>query len=284
MTKTIGNPLSWAAQAVGATGSQLAETVSEIGGTEADPPLVHDLIWEDLAYALRAGWGDTMTFRGDAVFLALVYPMIGITLINLSFHAGLIPMILPLLAAFALLGPVAAVGLYELSRRREAGLDTSWVHAWDVFRAPRFGAIAALAVGLLVIAMVWMLLAAKIYAATLGPEAPASLGAFIGDVFTTWAGWQMILLGGLTGGALAVLVLAISVVSFPMLLDRDVGLPVAVVTSVRVLRRNPVVILGWGAIVLGLLALGSLPMLLGLVIVLPVLGHGTWHLYRRAVG
>lgn len=285
MTQTIGNPLSWTAKAVGATGSHLAETASGIGsGVDAHPPKVRVLTRDDIHYALRAGWEDMQALRADALCLVAIYPLIGITLIVMSFHAGLIPMIVPLITGFALLGPVASVGLYEMSRRREAGLDTKWSDAFDVLRSPSFGAIAALALYLGVMMLIWMLLAAEIYGATLGPEPPASVAAFIGDVFTTVRGWEMIVLGGITGGVLALTVLAVSVVSFPLLLDRKVGLPVAVVTSVQVTRENPGVILGWGGIVLGALVLGALPFLLGLVIVLPVLGHATWHLYRRAAG
>lgn len=284
MTQTIGNPLSWTARAVGATGSHLAETASGIGsGVDAHPPRVRVLTRDDIHYALRAGWEDMQALRADALCLVAVYPLIGITLIVMSFHAGLIPMIVPLITGFALLGPVASVGLYEMSRRREAGLDTRWSDAFDVLRSPSFGAIAALALYLGVMMLIWMLLAAEIYGATLGPEPPASVATFIGDVFTTVRGWEMIVLGAITGGVLALTVLAVSVVSFPLLLDRRVGLPVAVVTSVQVTRENPGVILGWGGIVLGALVLGALPFLLGLVIVLPVLGHATWHLYRRAV-
>ena len=117
----------------------------------------------------------------------------------------------------------------------------------------------------------------------MGPEAPVSTTAFLRDALTTGAGWAMILIGMATGFVFAMVVLAISVVSFPLLLDRNVGLPVAVVTSVRVATRNPRAICAWGLIVAVSLALGSLPAFLGLIIVLPVLGHATWHLYRLAV-
>ncbi|QEW18433.1 putative integral membrane protein [Marinibacterium anthonyi] len=284
MTQTIGNPLSWTARAVGATGAHLAETATEIGsGIDAHPPKVRVLTRDDIVFALRAGWEDMQALRADALCLVAIYPLIGLTLIAMSFQAGLIPMIVPLIAGFALLGPVASVGLYEMSRRREAGLDVHWSDGFAVLRSPSFGAIAALALYLGVMMVLWMLLAAEIYAATLGPEPPASVAAFVGDAFTTLRGWEMIVLGAIVGGALALAVLAVSVVSFPLLVDRKVGLPVAVVTSVRVTRENPGVILGWGCIVLVALVLGALPFLLGLVIVLPVLGHATWHLYRRAV-
>ena len=285
MTNTIGNPLSWTAQAVGAPGSHLADTAGELGGHLDDsPPRVQLLTRDDIRHALQAGWEDMTALRADALTLVAVYPLIGITLIAMSFNAGLIPLIVPLITGFALLGPVAAVGLEEMSRRREQGLDPRWSDAFAVMRAPSFGAIAVLGLYLAGTMLVWMLLAAQIYGATLGPEPPASIGAFLTAAFTTWAGWKMVVIGVVAGAVLAFVVLAISVVSFPLLLDRKVGLPVAVVTSIRVTQQNPGVILGWGAIVITLLVLGSIPFLLGLVVVLPLLGHSTWHLYRRAVG
>src|SRR5262249_37451426 len=112
---------------------------------------------------------------------------------------------------------------------------------------------------------------------------PASISQFINDVLTTPAGWNLIIVGNVVGFLFAVLVLMISVVSFPLLLDRDVGAAVAMVTSVRAVLTNPVTMAVWGLIVAALLLLGSLPFFLGLTVVLPVLGHATWHLYRRVV-
>jgi uncharacterized membrane protein len=122
-----------------------------------------------------------------------------------------------------------------------------------------------------------------IFALTLGPAEPVSIGAFARDVFTTSAGWTMIVAGVGVGFLFAVLAMAISVVSFPMLIDRDVGLDTAIATSVRAVKQNPVPMAAWGLIVAASLVLGSIPLFIGLVAVVPILGHATWHLYRRLV-
>ena len=140
-----------------------------------------------------------------------------------------------------------------------------------------------LGLALLAIFFVWLAAADAIYAATLGPEPPTSFATFLRDVFTTTAGGVMIVVGIFVGFLFALLVLAISVVSFPLLLDRDVGLPTAVLTSLRAVAANPGPMAAWGLIVAAGLALGSIPLFLGLAIVVPVLGHATWHLYRKVI-
>jgi uncharacterized membrane protein len=163
------------------------------------------------------------------------------------------------------------------------GVEPSWAHAFEVVKHPAFGAILALGLMLGGVFVVWLLTANGIYYATLGPESPASVGAFFRETFTTAAGWTMIVVGFDVGFLLALLVLMISVVSFPMLVDRDVGIHTAIETSVSAVLANPVPMAAWGLIVAAGLVLGSLPLFLGLIFVVPILGHATWHLYRRVV-
>jgi uncharacterized membrane protein len=232
---------------------------------------------------LARGFSDFGAYRTDVIFLCLIYPIIGIVLARLTFGYEMLPLLFPLASGFALVGPVAAVGLYEMSRRREQGVEIGWADAFAVVRSPAFGAILVLGLVLLAIFLVWLLAAQLIYQLTLGPEPPVSIAAFVRDVFTTSAGWAMIVVGVCVGFFFALLVLTISVISFPLLLDRDVGLYAAVLTSIRAVVGNPVSMGIWGLIVAAGLVIGSIPAFLGLIIIMPVLGHGTWHLYRKVV-
>lgn len=283
MTDTIGNPLSWGIRTLGAAGHEIGAAAREMGSGGVGLPEVRRIRAEDLRAALRLGIADLVALRSDVIIAALIYPIAGACLVWLAFQRELLALVFPLLSGFTLVGPAAAVGFYEMSRRREAGQPVGWGDAFAVLGAPRFRAILALALGHLVVFLLWILTAHLIAEATIGETAPTSAGAFAAAVLTTPQGWAMMAIGLPAGFVFAALVLTASAVSFPLLLDRPVGLPVAVVTSVRVARKNPMTIALWGLIVAGGIVLGSLALLVGLALVLPVLGHATWHLYRRAV-
>lgn len=281
--KTIGNPVSWTLDALAGSSKYVADAANEIGSHEVAAPQVAHLEIEDLKVALAKGYDDFRAFRTDVMFLVALYPIIGICLAAFAFNRDFLPLLFPLMSGFAIIGPVAATGLYEMSRRREKGEDAGWGAAFSAFGSPAIGAILTLGIYLLVVFVAWMLTAALIYNVTLGPGAPASLQGFLADVFTTGAGWVMLIVGCAVGFVFAALTLAISIVSIPLLLHRHVGVPVAIATSMEVARKNPVPVAAWGLIVAASLVIGTIPLFLGLVFVLPILGHATWHLYRRAV-
>jgi uncharacterized membrane protein len=246
-------------------------------------PVVRRITPSDLLQSLARGLDDFAATPSHAIFLCVIYPLLGIFLIAIMLGNSMLPLAFPIAAGFALIGPLAAIGLYELSRRREAGLESSSSHALDVLHSPSLGAIVALGVLLMAIFLIWLAVADAIYVANFGYAAPASVRQFVSDVFSTPAGWTLIVVGTGVGFLFAVLVLTIGAISFPLLLDRDVGAAVALLTSIRVVAANPVTMALWGFIVAALLAIGSIPFFLGLTVVMPVLGHATWHLYRKAV-
>jgi uncharacterized membrane protein len=247
-------------------------------------PLVRRISTSDLYYALARGYDDFAAFPSHGVFLCLIYPVVGILLFGWTLGTlSLLPLAIPIAAGFALVGPVAAIGLYELSRRREAGLDSSPSHAFDVLHSPSLPAVITLSVLLMAIYLIWLVVAYGLYTVIFGDAAPASIEQFIADWLTTPRGWTLIIVRWGIGFLFAALVLSISAISFPLLLDRDVGAGVAMHTSLRVMAANPVAMALWGFIVAALLAIGSIPFFVGLAVVLPVLGHATWHLYRRTV-
>ena len=283
MVNTIGNPLSWGAKVLAGSGSTLSEAASSLGSDGQTEPRVQTITVPVLRRAVKRGLEDFGALRTDVIFLAAIYPIMGIFLSVVTFQGAMMPLLFPMASGFALLGPVAAIGLYEMSRQREAGRDTGWAAALSALRARALGPVLVLGLLLAAIFTVWMFTAHEIYMATLGPDLPASVGTFLGAVLTTGPGWTMIVTGFAVGFVFATVVLVISLVSFPMLIDRRVGVPVAVITSIRVAQKNPGTVAVWGLFVAVALLVASIPAFLGLVIVLPVLGHATWHLYRAAV-
>ncbi len=246
-------------------------------------PNIHTIGTADLRDVIISGLADFKAMPTHVIFLCLIYPIV--TLIFARTYAGyeVLPLVFPLLAGYTLIGPLVAIGMYELSRRREQGLDISRAHAFDVLRFRSFRSIAMLGVMLMVIYFVWLVVAQAIYEQTFGGAVPESIAAFARQVFTTPAGWTLIVVGGGVGFLFAVVVFTFSVVSFPMLLDRNVGVMTAVQTSIKAVAANPVTMAAWGVIVAGVLFLGSVPFFVGLAVALPVLGHATWHLYRKVV-
>lgn len=257
----------------------------DVFATAATAPLpaIRKITLSDLREALAKGLDDFWAMPTHVVFISLIYPIVGLFLARLAFGYEVLPLLFPLAAGFALIGPFAAIGLYELSWRREQGLDASWRHAFDVFHSPSFGAIAALGLVLTAIFVVWVAVANAIYIAYFGYATPPSVGHFVEQVLTTSAGWRLIVVGNAVGFLFAVAASMLSVIAFPLLIDRNVGAAAAALTSVRAVLKNPLPMVAWGLIVTALLVLGSIPFFIGLAVVMPLLGHSTWHLYRKVV-
>ena len=281
--KTIGNPVSWAFSSVAKSSSHIREAVHDIGGEHLAPPEAAELGIDDIRIALRKGVEDFGALRTDVIFIVILYPVAGLLLSAFAFHRDLLPLLFPLMSGFALLGPIAAVGLYEMSRRRERGEPAGFGTAFGVLSSPAIGPITTIGLGLVLTFITWVLAAYLIFVLTLGPEPPVSVKGFIAEIFTTGAGWAMLIVGCFVGFVFAAATLAMTVVSIPLLLDRHVGVVGAVMASLQVTRKNPVTVAIWGLIVAVSLFAGTIPVFLGLIVVFPILGHATWHLYRRAL-
>jgi uncharacterized membrane protein len=279
----IRTPPGWGADIL----AQAYQSVTTVDPQRlAAPPnaiMVRRIGLADLRWALARGMEDFSASRTDVIFLCVIYPLLGLLLARVASGYDMLALIFPLASGFALVGPLAAVGLNEMSRQRELGRPAGLAAAFGVFRSPAIGSIVLLGLILLTMLLLWLVISNAVYDLTLGPRAPESLGGFVHDVFHTPAGHAMAVVGIGAGFLFALVALAISVVSFPMLLDANVSLETAIRTSLRVVAINPITMAAWGVIVAAGLLAGSLPLLLGLIFVMPVLGHATWHLYRRVV-
>lgn len=251
--------------------------------TPMSGPTVRRIGTDDLRWALAEGWLDFREKRGDLIFVGLLYPLIGLLTAAIALNSRLLPLFFPLAAGLSILGPAVATGFYELARRREAGEDAGWQHFLDPLRGPNRGALILLTIGLGILFLGWIASAWAIYQATLGRLDPAGPGGFLRDLFQTREGWTMILVGNLVGALFAVATLVLSLVSFPLVIDKRIDAPTAVATSLRAVRANPVATVQWGFRIALLLVIGSIPAFIGLAVVLPVLGYATWHLYTRLV-
>ena len=249
----------------------------------ATPFIIRRIGLTDLSDALRLGWEDFKAVPSHAIILCVIYPVLGLVLFRMVLGYSVLPLLFPLAAGFTLIGPFAALGLYELSRRRERGEETAAWDAMHVLRAPSFGAMLALGMLLLALFVTWIAAADAIYIAAFGNAPAASIPDFSARVLTTPEGWSLIIIGCGVGFLFAVVALCVSVVSFPLMLDRHATAIDAIRTSVRAVMKNPFAMAVWGLIVAALLVIGSLPLFVGLCVVLPVLGHATWHLYRKVV-
>jgi uncharacterized membrane protein len=287
---TVRNPVEWGSDQLNLAASGVKSAIDAVHrpkeAMRAPAPAIRHIALGDLGDALRQGFQDFTAYRTDVIFLCVIYPIIGLVLARLVIGEGMFQLLFPLASGFALIGPFIGIGLYEMSRRREQGETVSWATAFAVLRSPSAGAIALLGLLLTATFLLWLFAAQEIYGMTMGPHyQPVSILAFATDVLTTAGGWALMGMGMGVGFVFALFVFALTVVSFPLLIDRqDVGLDIAIGTSIRAVLANPLPMAAWGLIVAGGLFLGSIPLFVGLAFVMPVLGHATWHLYRKLAG
>jgi len=258
-------------------------SMAQSGPDAAAAPVIRTIGLSELHRALQRGWEDFKAVPSHAIILCIIYPVLGLMLARVVHGYSVLPLLFPLAAGFALLGPFAALGLYEMSRRRERGEQATAWDALEVVRSPSFGAMLGLGALLLALFVTWVATAQAIYIAAFGYAGATGVSDFAERVLTTPQGWWLIVVGCGVGFLFALVALCISVVSFPLMLDRHAGAGDAMVTSLRAVARNPVPMAAWGLIVAVLLVAGSLPAFLGLAVVVPLLGHATWHLYREVI-
>lgn len=246
-------------------------------------PQVRSVTVRDIVEALAAGLRDFQAAPLYGLAFGALYAAGGMLIVFCAVAAGVGYLAYPLAAGFALLGPFVAVGLYEVSRRRESGEPLSWSAVLGTIWAQSHRELGWMAFVTLFVFVVWMYQVRLLIALMLGLRSFTSLQEFLVVISTTPEGWLFLIIGHAVGAALSLVLFSLTVVSFPLLLDRDVDCVTAMITSVRAVTTSPVPMIGWAAVIVLLLLVASLPGFLGLLVVLPVLGHATWHLYRRIV-
>lgn len=247
-------------------------------------PVLKRIAVSDVVEALAAGLRDFQAAPRYGVFFGAIYAAGGLLILVTATRGGLGYLVYPLAAGFALIGPFVATGLYEVSRRRECGEPLSFGAILTCIRRQGGRELGWMAFVTIFIFIVWMYQVRLLIALFLGLRSFTSVQEFVSVVLTTPEGWAFLAVGHVIGAILAVVLYSLTVVSFPLLLDRDVDFVTAMITSVRAVALNPVPMLGFAAVVIVLSVAAMLPLFLGLVVVLPVLGHATWRLYRRTVG
>jgi uncharacterized membrane protein len=253
------------------------------GCSESIEITVNEIAVSDIWFSIRLGWRDFMQQPSHYFFAIILYPFIGIVLWLWASESNTVQLIFPMMTGFALLGPFIAIFLYEISRRLENGLDTSWGQIFLVIYSPAVRDISILSIMLLGLFVTWMISANILFLSLYGPEYPTSLLRFLIEVILTPRGWVLIILGNGIGVCFALIALCSTVVAFPILIDTRISAIRAVQVSMLAVRMNPIPLILWGLVVsLGLL-MGVLCVMVGLIIAFPVFGHASWHLYRRVV-
>jgi uncharacterized membrane protein len=248
--------------------------------TVSPRPEIRPIHADDVYAALKDGWADFWAAPRFGLFFGGVYALLGIAILLQLWVLDQPFWIVPFAFAFPLIGPFVAVGLYEVSRRREQGLALDWSEILGVVWSKRDSQMPSMAFVVLAGFMIWMWTASILIIAFLG-----RLGRFtdLDAILGSPNGIALLVVGTIAGAIIAFVMFAATAFSLPMLLDRDVDYVTAMVTSWRAVTENLQPMLHWAWIIAACLFVAMLPLFLGLVIALPVLGHATWHLYRRLI-
>lgn len=238
---------------------------------------------KDLWQSLKEGYSDFNATPSFGVFIIIIYPLFALLLTLFLQGERLLHLAFPLVAGFTLIGPVALIALFEKSRRRELGLDLSWRSAFNYVHTASFAPILLLSVVIMLLYIAWLFMAQFIFFGLLPADSVSSIAELETLLMTTRRGAGLIFYGTGVGFLFAFTTLAMSVVAFPLLLDRPASAATAVAVSFRAVISNPLVMAVWGMIVVVLLSAGAIVFLIGLAAVLPILGHATWHVYRKVV-
>ena len=245
-------------------------------------PVVRPVVALDIAEAMAEGLRDFQALPLYGLVFGVFYAAGGIVIVLCLTAFSMVYLAYPLAAGFALIGPFVAIGLYDVSRRRENGEPVSFGAVWSTVRSR--GEIGWMAFVTLFIFIMWMYQVRLLMAILLGLNASfASVREFLNVVLTTNEGLLFLAAGNIDGAVLSLILFSLTVVSFPLLLERDVDFVTAMITSIRAVATSPAPMIGWAAVIVILLVVSAMPLFLGLVVTLRVLGHTTWHLYRRIV-
>jgi len=255
---------------------------SETAAPAAPTPNLKTISIETLQEALRKGFEDFRAEPGYGLFFGGVYVVGGLILWALANAVGNSGILVPLAFAFPLLGPFLAFGLYAVSRRRAGGEAMEKAAVFGAVFRQRDGQMPFMGVVILFLTLCWLVLARVLFAIMLSDEAMTNIFTTRDAIFT-FDGIIFLGIATVLGGAFAILVFALTVIGMPLLLDREIDVVTASITSVQAVTENFKPMMIWAGIVVAVLFVAMLPTFLGLLIALPLLGHATWHLYRATV-
>ncbi len=265
------------------SGSAGSTPPKDLSPHRQEMPRVNAVTAEDIRASLKAGFSDFLARPVMSGFFGLFYAIFGIFFVWCLVWLEMLWMIIPAAVGFPLVAPFAAAGLYEMSRRMERGEPFGWSEILTVMANQRNREMGWMAFVTLFVFWVWVYQIRLWLALILQNSSFSDFEGFLNVVFFTPEGWTFLAVGTVVGAALSAVLFAVTVIAMPMLLDRETNFVTAMVTSVRAVVENPVVMLGWAAIVSVTMVLSLVPAFLGLIFTLPILGHATWHLYRRVL-